>query len=133
MENLLPSVCVVDESINRDVVCAHKHFIIQTQKMLTCARRMHADNKNTPSMHHPRRRNVTTSLAGLKKTVTYAKISPKMVNPRDIAGERRRRRRSPNRSIPEFCTSSCWDVEHPGNKPTFFFYVPQPDFWGSPF
>ena len=23
-----------------------------------------------------------------KKTVTYAKISPKMVNPRDIAGER---------------------------------------------
>ena len=24
----------------------------------------------------------------IKKTVTYAKISPKMVNPRDIAGER---------------------------------------------
>ena len=29
----------------------------------------------------------------IKKMVTYAKISPKMVNPRDIAGERRRRRR----------------------------------------
>ena len=28
-----------------------------------------------------------------KKTVTYAIISPKMVNPRDTAGERRRRRR----------------------------------------
>ena len=28
-----------------------------------------------------------------KKAVTYTKISPKMVNPRDIAGERRRRRR----------------------------------------
>ena len=28
-----------------------------------------------------------------KKTVTYAKISPKMVNPRDLAGEHRRRRR----------------------------------------
>ena len=33
----------------------------------------------------PRRRNVTTSMVGLK-TVTYAKISPKMVNPRDIDG-----------------------------------------------
>ena len=45
---------------------------------------------NTPSMHHPRRRNVTTSMVGLK-TVTYAKISPKMVNPRNTAGEHRRR------------------------------------------
>ena len=53
---------------------------------------MNAGNKSTPSMHHPRRRNVTTSMVGLK-TVAYAEISPKMVNPRDIAGERRRRRR----------------------------------------
>ena len=54
-------------------------------------------NKNTPSMHHPWRWNVTTSMVGLK-TVTYAYISPKMVNPRDIAGEcrRRRRRRKPS-------------------------------------
>ena len=28
---------------------------------------------------------------GLKRTVTYTNISPKMVNPRDIAGECRRR------------------------------------------
>ena len=41
---------------------------------------------------HPQRRNVTTSLVGIeKKKVTYAKISPTM-NPRDIAGELRRRR-----------------------------------------
>ena len=33
-------------------------------------------------MHHPRRRNVTTSMVGVK----YAKISPEIVNPRDIAG-----------------------------------------------
>ena len=32
-------------------------------------------------------------MVGLK-TVTYANISPKMMNPRDIAGERRRRIRS---------------------------------------
>ena len=57
----------------------------------SCTRWVNAGNKNTPSMHHPQRQNVTTSIAGLK-TVTYAKISPTMVNPRDIAGERRRRR-----------------------------------------
>ena len=39
-----------------------------------------------------RRWNVTTSMVGLKRS-TYAKISPKMVNPRDTAGEHRRRRR----------------------------------------
>ena len=39
--------------------------------------RVNAGNKNTPSMHHPRRQNVTTLIVGLKKTVRYAKISPK--------------------------------------------------------
>ena len=38
------------------------------------------------TQHAPSRRwNVTTSVVGLKR-VTYAKISPKMVKPRDIAG-----------------------------------------------
>ena len=42
---------------------------------------MNAGNKNTPSTHHPRRRNVTTLMVGLKKTVTYAKISPESGEP----------------------------------------------------
>ena len=60
----------------RGLVCAHMHFIARTQKILTgeC-------NKNTPSTHHPRRRNVTTLMVGLKKTVTYANISPKSGEP----------------------------------------------------
>ena len=41
-------------------------------------------------MHHPGRRDVTTCMAGLKKTttktITFAKISPKVVNPRHITG-----------------------------------------------
>ena len=48
-------------------------------------------------MHHPQRRNVTVSMAALKtnkqtkqnknkKPVTYSKISAKLVNPRDKAG-----------------------------------------------
>ena len=40
---------------------------------------------------HPQRRNVTTSVVGLK-TVTYAKISPKNGEPQRYSWERRRRR-----------------------------------------
>ena len=75
----------------------------------SCPRWVNASNKDTPSMHHPRRLNVATSMVGLKKTktVTCAKISLKTVNPRDKAGNAeeegepqryswKRRRRSSN-------------------------------------
>ena len=55
-----------DESINRGLVCANMHFIARTQKIPACPRRVNAGNKNTPSTHHPRRRNVTTLMVGLK-------------------------------------------------------------------
>ena len=43
---------------------------------------------------HPRRRNVTVSMVGLKKKRSHTQKShPKMVNPRDISRERRRRRK----------------------------------------
>ena len=58
---------------------------------------------------HPRRQNMTTSMVGLK-TFTYAKISRKMMNPRDKAGERRQRRRKG--AIPDclqspHCAANC--------------------------
>ena len=59
----------------------------------SCPSQVNAGNKNTPNMHHPWRWNVTTSVVWFKKMVTYTKISPKTVNPRDIAEEGRRRRR----------------------------------------
>ena len=55
----------------------------------SCPRQVNAGNKNTPSMHLPRKWNVTTSMVGLRNGHI---ISPKMVNPRDVAGEHRRRR-----------------------------------------
>ena len=49
---------------------------------------MNAGNKNTPSTHHPGRRNVTTLMVGLKQNRSHTQKShPKVVNPRDIAGE----------------------------------------------
>ena len=58
--------------------CISSHGLKRSWR--SCPRRVNAGNKNTPSTHHPRRRNVTTLMVGLK-TVTYAKISPKSGEP----------------------------------------------------
>ena len=59
--------------------CISSHRLKRSWR--SCPRRVNASNKNTPSTHHPRNRNVTTLMVGLKKTVTYAKISPKSGEP----------------------------------------------------
>ena len=57
--NSIPPKTLSDESINRGLVCAHMHFIARTQKM--------GEQKHTQHQHvHPRRRNVTTLMVGLK-------------------------------------------------------------------
>ena len=52
-------------------------YIVQTQKALTrqdsCPRWVNASNKNTPSLYHTQRQNVTTCVVRLKKMVTCAK------------------------------------------------------------
>ena len=58
---------------------------------------MNAGNKNIPSTHHPRRRNVTTLMVGLKKTVTYAKISPKSGEPQRYSwGTQKKKKKKKN-------------------------------------
>ena len=53
--------------------------------------------KNTPSTHHPRRRNVTTLMVRLKKTVTYAKISPKSGEPQRYSwGTQKKKKKKKN-------------------------------------
>ena len=54
---------------------------------------MNVGNKNTPSTHHPRKRNVTTLMVGLKKRSHTQKSHPKVVNPRDIGGERKKKKK----------------------------------------
>ena len=53
-------------------------------------------NKNTPSMHHPRRRNVTTTMVGLKDG-HIRKISPTNGEPHGYSWIRRKRRRRRSR------------------------------------
>ena len=44
--------------------CISSHRLKRSRR--SCPRRVNAGNKNTPSTHHPRRRNVTTLMVGLK-------------------------------------------------------------------
>ena len=57
---------------------------------------MNAGNKNTPSTHHPRRRNVTTLMVGLKNGHIRKNLTQNVVNPRDIAGERKKKKKKKN-------------------------------------
>ena len=56
---------LLDESINRGLVCRHMHSIAQTQKILKFMSQTGECQKQTTSMHHPWRQNVTTSMLGL--------------------------------------------------------------------
>ena len=72
-----------DENINLGLVCAHMHSIARTFMSLTgeCRQQKH-------TQHAPSTKTVCDYLNGwIKETDTYAKISPKMVNPRDLAGD----------------------------------------------
>ena len=55
-------------------------------------RRVNASNKNTPSMHHPQRQNVTTSMVGLKNSHIDKNLTQNG-EPQESSWERRRRRR----------------------------------------
>ena len=54
---------------------------------------MNAGSNNMSSMHHPRRWNVTTTMIGLEM-VTYAKISPKMMDPEIQLGTQKKKKKS---------------------------------------
>ena len=69
------------------------HF--ETDSLLFTLHAVRAAHDRKSSMDlHPRRRNVTTSIVGIKKTVTYAKIAPKMMNPsRSCWGTQKRKKK----------------------------------------
>ena len=60
-------------------------LLIQASNILICVVSQPAVSRSKKVLTFDIRRNVTTSMVGLK-TVAYAKISPKMVNPTAIAG-----------------------------------------------
>ena len=71
--------------------CISSHGLKRSWR--SCPRRVNASNKNTPSTHHPRRRNVTTLMVGLKNGHIRKNLTQKVVNPRDIARERKKKKK----------------------------------------
>ena len=75
-----------DESINRGLVCAHMHSIAWTRTLTfmsetgECWQQKHI--QHAPFM----KTECDDRYDWIKKQVAYVEISPKMVNPRDIAG-----------------------------------------------
>ena len=89
-----PQKTLSDESINRGLVCAHMHFIAQTQKILTFMSLTGECRQQKHIQHAPSTKTECYYLNGwIKKRSHTQKSHPKMVNLRDIAGECRRRRR----------------------------------------
>ena len=91
--NSIPPKTLLDESINRGLVCAHMHFIARTQKILTFMSKTGECRQQKHTQHAPSMKTECDYLNGwIKKRSHTQKSHPKMVNPRDIAGEHRRRR-----------------------------------------
>ena len=63
--NSIPPKTPSDESIKpRSSLCIHAFHRTDSKDPGVHPRRVNAGNKNTPSTHHPRRRNVTTLMVG---------------------------------------------------------------------
>ena len=84
--------------------CISSHGLKRSRR--SCPRRVNAGNKNTPSTHHPRRRNMATLMVGLKKRSHTQKSHLKIVNPRDIAGERKKKKKKKERCSSRICSIS---------------------------
>ena len=87
--NSIPPKTLSDESINRGLVCAHMHFIARTQKILTFMSQTGECRQQKHTQHPPSTKTECDYLNGwIKKQSHTQKSHPKVVNPRDIPGER---------------------------------------------
>ena len=106
----IPSKTLSDESTNRSLVCAHMHSVAQTKKSWrSYPRQVNAGNKNTPSTHHPLRRNVTTSMVGLRNRSHMQKSHPKWWSPEIWLGKVEEESRGAGGEAP---VSSCPVMQH---------------------
>ena len=103
--------------------CISSHRLKRSWR--SCPRWVNAGNKNTPSTHHPRRRNVTTLMVGLKnghirKNLTQKWWTPEIQlgNAKKIKGKKRTARNQHQQQCCSFqqgCSWSSKDV-HPKRK-----------------
>ena len=96
--NSIPPKTPSDESINRGLVCAHMHFIARTQKILTFMSWTGECRQQKHTQHAPSTKTECDYLNGwIKKRSHTQKSHPKVVNPRYIAGERKKKKKKPKK------------------------------------
>ena len=89
--NPIPKKTLSDESINRGLVCAHMHFIARTQKILTFMSSTGECQQQKHTQHAPSTKTECDYLNGwIKRRSHLQKSHSEVVNPRDIAGERKK-------------------------------------------
>ena len=92
-----------DESINRGLVCAYMHFIARTQKILTFMSWTGECRQQKHTQHAPSTKTECDYLNGwIKKQSHTQKSHPKVVNPRDIAGERQKNNNQKQKKNPVY-------------------------------
>ena len=90
--NSIPPKTLSDESINRGLVCAHMHFIARTRRIVTFMSLTGECRQQIHTQHAPSVKTECDYLNGwIKKWSHTQKSHPKMVNTRDITGERRKK------------------------------------------
>ena len=96
--NSIPPKTPSDESINRGLVCAYMHFIEQTQKILTFMSLTGECRQQKHTQHAPSTKTECDYLNGWTKKTGHIRknLTQKVVNPRDIAGERKTKKPKKN-------------------------------------
>ena len=98
--NSIPPRIPSDESINRGLVCAHLHFIARTQKILTFMSYTGECRQQKHTQHAPSTKTECDYLNGwIRKWSHTQKSHPKVVNPRDIAGERKQKTTTTKKTV----------------------------------
>ena len=75
----------------------------------SCPRRVNAGNKNTPSMHHPWRRNVTTSMVGLKNGHIRKNLTQNGESPRYSWGMQKKKKNPQLYRLSMYCPAHLRD------------------------
>ena len=87
----MDSNSISDEGINRGLVCAHMHFIARIQKILTFMSWMGEFRQQKHTQNAPSTKTECDYLDGWIKKRSRKNLTQKVVNPRDIAGERKKK------------------------------------------
>ena len=83
----------------------------------SCPRRVNAGNKNTPSTHHPRRRNVTTLIFGLKNGHIRKNLTQSGEPQRYSWGTQKKKKKKKKNLIGSLMGSLSCLMQHCGYRP----------------